>query len=269
MTILEFLREYISTNPFKQAALCTKLKKELTEGAKIHAGWSFFVQMLETKQYGQNLTLSIVDPLYHPCNIDLLAKTILKIGDIEPLLNWLDSFEKNGIKTESLLDVMLSRIHINITDFPIIDYMKMNNLIRSQCDMEPDTDFRKNDGKYHVIPKSHLKPIMDACPYNTWEYKKDSFDCEDFAESTCTWLAQQGLGNATLFYAEINAYDKQPDGPLKYSFAHGINLVIVQAQDGVNECMYWEPKEDKLWKPSDPMKWGWGTKIIKLRHLVQ
>lgn len=268
MTVLEFLKDYIGDNPVSQMTLCQKLKRELNEGAKINAGWEFFIYLLEHAQFGQNMNASIDAPLYHPTNIDLLCRTMLKIGSIDKLLNFLDSFEKNGVQTKVLLDLLLSRIYVNISDFPEIEFNDVIDLINKKCTMEHGTQLRRMDGRYHVIPKLHLKPLLKACPYDTNPYIIDSFDCEDFALSTKTWMAQQGLGNATLFYAEINCYDRQPDGSLSYSFAHGVNLVVVQNTDLSYDVLYLEPQKDSLWKATEDMPWSWGTKVVKLRHLL-
>ena len=85
---------------------------------------------------------------------------------------------------------------------------------------------------------------------------------------TRSWFSEQGLGNLTVFYAEINCYDEQDNGDLIFSFSHAVNLVMILKDSGLYELMYVEPQSDKMWKPKDPMPWGWGSKVTKLRYLI-
>lgn len=268
MTVKEFLKDYYGSNPMHQMVLCNKLKKELAQGAKIHAGWAFFVHLIDNTWYNQNTTLAIENALYHPDNISQLCNTMFKTNSIEKVLSFLDAFEINGIKSENLLDLLLHRIHVNLSDFPLIDFNTIVSLIHQKCDLEPDTQLRRMDSEYHVIPEMHLRPSLNVCPYDNKKYVKDSFDCEDFARNTKSWYADQGIGNITLFFAIIHCYDELPDKSLEFSFAHGVCLLIIETDPKIYHVKYLEPQYDTLWNAGEKMPWGWGEKIVKLAHIL-
>ena len=149
----------------------------------------------------------------------------LGIKDSDSLIKWIDDINKanESINVTALCDIISQNrlIDINLTS---MDYNTLVKLINKYC---PDLkDYELTDMHFQVPTLEGLKEVVSMSPSAGYPWKTDTLDCEDHARILRGWLSEQNLGNITIAYCEVNAYNNND-----FKYAHAINLGVIKDGD--------------------------------------
>lgn len=244
MTIKEALKSYFADNMFIKITRAIKLENDLKTLVDENPKYSFFIYLIEQNNKGRFI---------FPEDVVKLC-TNLKINTLEDLENWV-----NNIDSSTIMSIINPKIDfdltVNKTNEEIKQMIKEIAIIEKLCLW----DF--GDPNYSLVSEDQLKEILKKCPINRKKYIANTFDCEDFARTTKSWLSLHEVGdNIAIGNAEVNFYKNN-----KIVFSHGINIVPLSS--GKVVCV--EPQTDAIW-PADKPEFSFSSKADTMKfRLIQ
>lgn len=242
-TIKEVLNKYESNNNIEMFINHTKLI-------------SMFKKLLNT-DYAiiSNLILKYrTEPMLTPDTIQNFLEP-LGLGTLENVIEFIEKHKK-------LNDILFPQYNIKLTELisvtDIIDTLK-----NSWVELESNVKYDFGDPKYYLLDVNTYNLILKNCKIDKQSYIAESFDCEDFARTTKSWVTLNIGGNVTFANVEGNFYYDD-----KLKFAHGFNLVIFKDTNGEIRVECVEPQEDKRIRSlKDVESWFLGVNKVKLRFI--
>ena len=189
---------------------------------------------------------------------------ILKVLEfLEPLgLGTLEDIMEFVEKHKKLNDVLFPQYSIKLTEtISVADII--NILKNSWVEFESNVKYDFGDPEYYLLDLDTYDLILKNCKIDKRSYVVESFDCEDFARTTKSWVTLNIRGNITFANVEGNFYYGN-----KLKFAHGFNLVIFKDTNGEIKVEYVEPQEDKRIRSlKDVESWFLGINKVKLKFI--
>ena len=159
-----------------------------------------------------------------------------------------------GIETldglNKFCDVANGETVVNIID-PVIrlkrkirlNYSKMLELIKDQCNLEPNCFFvTPGDIDYWALSYDDLNMILEKSPIDKYQYLTDRHDCEDFAWELKAWISSKYVGDTAFGLVETNNYIGG-----KVGFAHAFCVAILEDE----RVVLIEPQTDQIFNPKE------------------
>ena len=242
-TIKEVLKDYESSNNIEMFVNHTKLM-------------SMFEKLLNTEYaFISNLILKYrINPMLTPDTIQDFLEP-LGLGTLEDVMEFVE-------KHKELNNILFPQYDIKLTEIVSVNDI-INTLKNSWVELESNVKYDFGDPEYYLLDTNTYDLILRSCRIDKRSYVAESFDCEDFARTTKSWVTLNIRGNVTFANVEGNFYY---DNKLK--FAHGFNLVIFKDTNGEVKVECVEPQEDKRIKSlKDVEGWFLGVNRVKLRFI--
>jgi len=252
-TIREVLSPFFSENIFIAMSKANQLKSAIEKEAKVNAGWFVFYQLV--KKYAPLAKERIpIQNEFHPENLISLC-SLLSIYTEKDLLSFVDFFNKH--KGREFCE-LFSGPFLLLSGFRKVSFSKVQSIVRGKFQYE--FPFRPLDSEVLLIEEIDFSSILKKNPAQYLTYVPESFDCDDFALQTKSWLSRQGLGNLAVFYCEVDAYKANGE----FEFAHAVNLAVFSNEN----VLFFDPQNGKVWTTEEKMPWGIEGRNFKVRFLM-
>ena len=134
---------------------------------------------------------------------------------------------------------------------PVVTTAELEQLIKEQCNVLPDIDFKWGDARYWLCPDHVLEEVLrytsiDREPYSEAIIKggmKYVHDCDNFAMDLAGRFSHPDLSGLAFGQVWLQAKDVKTN---KVAFSHAINIAINEEK----KVRLIEPQNDKIY--NDP-----------------
>ena len=228
MKISEYLKQY-ADNEKNVIITHTRITRLFNSMIQLNNSWSGFALFVKKFLTG----------LYTPQSVEDFCRDFFGITELEELTKFVESGNLKNV---------YNYIYPSFNQFKFKGTVKGDELVNILKDSWLEFSDSKNivlvDTNYRMFSEDYIKEVLRKCPYNyTRNYEQSTFDCDDFALATKSWINLRCGGANTFGYVHAMFYNKDN----KYIFAHAFNIVVTKNDKNEYKVAVIEPQTDKLY----------------------